>query len=118
MNLHPELNATIVAALASIGTDDKLRDLGIKNGRVSSARTVSFELPSNKHYASLGEPMKMVNRVKLTAHSDGTVDVRLVEDTKLSTVVPLVTSIEHDVTERIEADKVGSTLYTKIALGA
>lgn len=123
MNIAAERQPTIQAALDSIGTEKQLSRLGLFNGRVCSRRTVSFDFDDRPLLAS--EPTLTINRVKITAHSDGKVDVKLLEvaaETKpASRIVPLWASgeaVQHAQIEGIEPADVGTFLKAQIGLGA
>lgn len=64
-------SSTLHAALLHI-SPAKLVEIGATNITQVSARTIRFDLPD-------GKGKDGVNRVKITAREDGTLDVRLIE---------------------------------------
>lgn len=116
MHLNTTKAPTIAAAVASITTGD-LASAGIISGRAVSRRTLSLDLPADKHTLATNGEAKPINRVKLTAHSDGTVDVRLIEVGMIGGVAAGPVT-EHEITCRVAPAEVGSILASKIGLGA
>lgn len=64
---------------------------GATNIQFASARSLRFDLPA-------GKALDKINRVKITAREDGTVDIRLIE------------VIEHDLIGGVQPDAVAVTL--------
>jgi hypothetical protein len=113
MHLSQHKAATITAALASIGTDDQIKALGI-DAYVASHRTLALNLPDGK-YDLDGTP---INRVKIVAHDDGTVDLRLIGmPQQVSTLIGgNVDPVTHETVHTIQPADVGTTLAAKIEL--
>lgn len=62
---------TLNAALKAINPS-KLHAIGVTNIQMVSARSMRFDLPD-------GKGKDGINRIKITARENGTVDVRLIE---------------------------------------
>lgn len=72
---------------------------GAKNVQLASIRSARFDLPT----VTLKDGTK-VNRVKITAREDGTIDIRLIE------------VVEHDLIGGVKADGLGAAIGTILGL--
>lgn len=119
MHLSHDRATTITAAIASIGSDKHVLKLGATNIRAASRRTLSFDIPAHPLVTSTAEPTPTVSRIKVVAHGDGTVTVRLIEAHKAEGLVPLDTdhATTHSESEPMQPDALGGYLKEQIGFG-
>lgn len=107
--------ATIIAALAAIGTTEQLRAIGATNGRAASPRTASFDLPDGKYHLN-GDAEANINRIKITDEGDNLVTVKLISVPTRLIPVEGECPQEYDTTTGLFTTSVGQHLAAKIGL--
>jgi hypothetical protein len=79
MPQFPKSIETLNEVLASIGAPSAFEFMGASNVQIVSPRSIRFDLPD-------GKAKDNINRVKITAREDGTIDIRLFEMRELDLI--------------------------------
>lgn len=90
----PKSIKTLNLALAAIGGPAALESIGATNIQMASPRTFRFDLPAG----TVGKEHHNINRVKITAREDDTLDIRFIE------------MVEHDLVGGVPVDNTRATI--------